>query len=58
LTRLHEALDDDLDAPSARDVLDELARGILSGAGIHDQSPRALLDGAAQCGIDLDKPLP
>ena len=58
LTRVHEALDDDLDAPTAREALDELARGILSGAGIHDQSPRALRDAAAQCGIDLDKPLP
>jgi L-cysteine:1D-myo-inositol 2-amino-2-deoxy-alpha-D-glucopyranoside ligase len=58
LTRVHEALDDDLDAPTARAALDELARGILSGAGIHDQSPGALRDAAAQCGIDLDKPLP
>ena len=58
LTRIHEALDNDLDAPRARDALDELARGILSGAGVHDQSPGALRDAAAQCGIDLDKPLP
>jgi L-cysteine:1D-myo-inositol 2-amino-2-deoxy-alpha-D-glucopyranoside ligase len=58
LTRLHEALDDDLDAPSAREALEELARGILSGAGIHEQAAGALRDGAAQCGIDLDKPLP
>jgi L-cysteine:1D-myo-inositol 2-amino-2-deoxy-alpha-D-glucopyranoside ligase len=58
LTRVHEALDDDLDAPTAREALDELARGILAGAGIHDHSPGALRGGAAQCGIDLDKPLP
>jgi len=58
LTRVHEALDDDLDAPAARDALDELARGILAGAGVHDQAPGALRDVAAQCGIDLDKPLP
>jgi L-cysteine:1D-myo-inositol 2-amino-2-deoxy-alpha-D-glucopyranoside ligase len=58
LTRVHEALDDDLDAPAARDALDELARGILAGAGVHDQSTGALRDAAAQCGIDLDKPLP
>jgi L-cysteine:1D-myo-inositol 2-amino-2-deoxy-alpha-D-glucopyranoside ligase len=57
LTRVHEALDNDLDAPSARDALDELARGILAGAGVHDHSPAALRDAAAQCGIDLDKPL-
>jgi L-cysteine:1D-myo-inositol 2-amino-2-deoxy-alpha-D-glucopyranoside ligase len=58
LTRVHEALDDDLDAPTAREALDELARGILSGAGVHEQSPGALRDAAAQCGLDLDKPLP
>ena len=58
LTRVHEALDDDLDAPRARDALDELARGILSGAGVHDQAPAALRDAAAECGIDLEKPLP
>ena len=58
VTRVHEALDDDLDAPAALRALDELARGILSGAGIHDQAPGALRDAAAQCGIDLDKPLP
>jgi L-cysteine:1D-myo-inositol 2-amino-2-deoxy-alpha-D-glucopyranoside ligase len=38
LTRVHEALDDDLDAPRAREA--------------------ALRDAAAQCGIDLEKPLP
>jgi len=58
VTRVHEALDDDLDAPTARLALDELARGILSGAGVHEQSPGALRDVAAQCGLDLDKPLP
>jgi len=58
LTRVHEALDDDLDAPAARQALDELARGILSGAGVHERAPGALRDAAAQCGLDLDKPLP
>jgi L-cysteine:1D-myo-inositol 2-amino-2-deoxy-alpha-D-glucopyranoside ligase len=58
LMRVHDALDDDLDAPKARDALDELARGILSGAGVHDQAPAALRELAALCGIDLDKPLP
>ncbi|MEO5842580.1 MAG: cysteine--tRNA ligase [Acidimicrobiales bacterium] len=58
VTRVHEALDDDLDAPTALMALDELARGVLSGAGVHDQSPGALRDVAAQCGLDLDKPLP
>ena len=57
MTRIHEALDNDLDAPSARNALDELARGILAGAGVHDHSSAALRDAAAQCGIDLDKPL-
>jgi L-cysteine:1D-myo-inositol 2-amino-2-deoxy-alpha-D-glucopyranoside ligase len=58
LLRVHNALDDDLDAPRARDALDELARGILSGAGVHDQAPAALREAAALCGIDLEKPLP
>jgi L-cysteine:1D-myo-inositol 2-amino-2-deoxy-alpha-D-glucopyranoside ligase len=58
LMRIHDALDDDLDAPRARDALDELARGILSGAGVHDQASAALREAAALCGIDLEKPLP
>ena len=58
LTRIHDALDDDLDAPRARDALDELARGILSGAGVHDQAPSALRDAAGELGLDLEKPLP
>jgi L-cysteine:1D-myo-inositol 2-amino-2-deoxy-alpha-D-glucopyranoside ligase len=58
LVRVHDALDDDLDAPRARAVLDELARGILDGTGSDEEAPLALRGAAALCGIDLEKPLP
>ena len=65
--RLEAALDDDLDAPSARAVLEELARAILgeqaSGdggggeTGNGDKSaPAALREMAGLCGIELDRP--
>jgi L-cysteine:1D-myo-inositol 2-amino-2-deoxy-alpha-D-glucopyranoside ligase len=55
--RLAAALDDDLDAPAAREVLDELARGILAGAGVHDGAVAALHELAGQCGLDLRRGL-
>ena len=57
-SRVHEALDDDLDAPTARDVLDELARGILAGAGMHENATAGLIEAAQLCGVDLTRPLP
>jgi L-cysteine:1D-myo-inositol 2-amino-2-deoxy-alpha-D-glucopyranoside ligase len=60
--RLRAALDDDLDAPGARAVLDDLATALLDergGAAARNdpRAPQALADLARLCGIDLDRPL-
>ena len=66
--RLRAALDDDLDAPSARAVLEELARAVLAagigsdgggggtGEGGDESAPAALRELAGLCGIELDRP--
>ena len=54
--RLRAALDDDLDAPRAVEVLDDLASAILSGgddASAHD----VLCELGQLLGLDLDRPL-
>jgi L-cysteine:1D-myo-inositol 2-amino-2-deoxy-alpha-D-glucopyranoside ligase len=56
-TRLRAALDDDLDAPRARAVLEDLAAGVLEGHGTDPRSPRRLAELAGLCGIDLTRPL-
>jgi L-cysteine:1D-myo-inositol 2-amino-2-deoxy-alpha-D-glucopyranoside ligase len=55
--RLRAALDDDLDAPRARAVLEELAAAILAGKGDDATAPDGLRELARLCGIDLDRPL-
>ncbi len=54
--RLRAALDDDLDAPRARDVLVELARAVTSGTGDDPDAPTALVELAELCGLDLSRP--
>lgn len=60
-SRLRAALDDDLDAPAARAVLEELARAVLaagigSDGGGDESASAALRDLAGLCGIELDRP--
>jgi L-cysteine:1D-myo-inositol 2-amino-2-deoxy-alpha-D-glucopyranoside ligase len=55
---LRAALDDDLDAPRARQVLQELAAEILAGRGRDRRAPTALTELASLVGIDLGNPLP
>ena len=52
------ALDDDLDTVAARDALDLLASGILSGAGDDPTAAAGLANAAALLGIRLDATLP
>ena len=54
--QVREALDDDLDAPSALDALDDLASAVLSG-GSDSTAPAALRDAAALLGLDLVRPI-
>ncbi len=51
--RLRDALDDDLDAPRARAVLDEMADAVLGGR-LDDSAPGVLADLCALCGIALE----
>jgi len=53
--RVHAALDDDLDAPKALAVLDELADKILQG-GTDAGTPTVLLELGDLCGLDLGRP--
>jgi L-cysteine:1D-myo-inositol 2-amino-2-deoxy-alpha-D-glucopyranoside ligase len=54
--RVRAALDDDLDAPSALDALDDLASAVLSGG--HDETaPTVLAELAGLLGLDLSEPL-
>jgi len=55
--RIHDALDNDLDAPSARTALLELAEAIVSRDGDGFPAPEALREAAALCGLDLTRPL-
>ena len=53
--RLRAALDDDLDAPGARDALQELADAIMTG-GPDESAPSVLIELGALCGIELTRP--
>jgi L-cysteine:1D-myo-inositol 2-amino-2-deoxy-alpha-D-glucopyranoside ligase len=54
LTRLRAALDDDLDAPSARDAIDRLAMAILAGEGTDPSSGEGLREAAELVGVNID----
>ena len=58
LAAVRGALDDDLDTVTARDALDLLASGILSGAGDDPTAAAGLANAAALLGIRLDATLP
>ena len=53
LTEVRAALDDDLDAPRAREAIDRLARDIISGIGDDTTSASGLREAAELVGIDL-----
>ncbi len=55
--RFDDALDDDLDAPRARAILEQLAAQILDGHGEHPAAPSTLVELASRCGIDLRRPI-
>ncbi|HEV8298578.1 MAG TPA: cysteine--tRNA ligase [Acidimicrobiales bacterium] len=55
--RFDAALDDDLDAPRARAIIEDLAAGILHAHGEHPAAPRALIALASRCGIDVRRPI-
>ena len=52
--RVRAAIDDDLDAPSALEALDDLASAVLSGGG-DTTAPAVLRELSALLGIDLDR---
>jgi L-cysteine:1D-myo-inositol 2-amino-2-deoxy-alpha-D-glucopyranoside ligase len=54
LAQIRAALDNDLNAPVARDALDALAQGILSGAGDDPTSGAGLKEAAALLGISIE----
>ncbi|HEX9467412.1 MAG TPA: class I tRNA ligase family protein, partial [Acidimicrobiia bacterium] len=54
--RVRDAIDDDLDAPTALEALDDLASAVLSG-GSDTSAPHALRELGALLGIDLGRPL-
>ena len=58
LAAVRAALDDDLDTATARDALDLLAGGILSGSGDDPTAASGLATAAALLGIRLDATLP
>ncbi len=53
--RVRAALDDDLDAPTARQALVELADAITAG-GDDSTAPKVLAELGALCGVRLDRP--
>ena len=53
LANVRAALDNDLDAPRARDALDRLARGILEGKGDDPTAGAGLAEAAQLLGIDV-----
>jgi L-cysteine:1D-myo-inositol 2-amino-2-deoxy-alpha-D-glucopyranoside ligase len=54
--RVRAAIDDDLDAPTALEALDDLASAVLSG-GSDDTAPAVLRDLGQLLGVDLSRPL-
>lgn len=57
LAAVRSAIDSDLDLPAARAALDELARGILEGAGDNTGAVVGLIEAAELLGIRLATPL-
>jgi L-cysteine:1D-myo-inositol 2-amino-2-deoxy-alpha-D-glucopyranoside ligase len=55
--RVRAALDNDLDAPRVRAVLEELSLAIVKGDGEHRGAAKGLRELAALVGVDLDRPL-
>ena len=53
LENVRAALDDDLDAPTARDAIDALARAILDGEGTNENAGAGLAAAAALIGVNL-----
>ena len=53
LTEVRAALDDDLDAPRARDAIDRLARAILNGDGDDPDAGQGLASIARLVGLDV-----
>ena len=53
LAAVRAALDDDLDAPTARDAIDSLARAILDGDGDDETAGAGLAEAAALIGLNL-----
>jgi L-cysteine:1D-myo-inositol 2-amino-2-deoxy-alpha-D-glucopyranoside ligase len=53
--RLRAALDDDLDGPTAREILIELAEAVKTG-GDDPTAPTVLTELGALCGVRLDRP--
>ena len=53
LTEVRAALDDDLDAPRARDAIDRLARAILDGEGDDPNSGAGLTAVARLVGLEI-----
>jgi hypothetical protein len=58
LAAVRAALDDDLDTATARQAIDLLAGGILSGSGDDPTSASGLATAAALLGVRLDATLP
>ena len=56
IARVHDALDDDLDAPRALDALADLADAVLSG-GNDPGAPGALMELGALVGVNLERPV-
>lgn len=54
--RVRAAIDDDLDAPTALEALDDLASAVLSG-GSDDAAPAVLRELGLLLGVDLARPL-
>ncbi len=53
LAEVRAALDDDLDAPRAREAIDELARAIIAGDGDDPAASDGLREAAELVGVDL-----
>jgi len=54
LTGVRAALDDDLDAPRAREAIDKLALAILAGEGTDPSSGDGLREAAELVGVNID----
>ena len=53
LSAVRAALDDDLDAPAARDAIDKLARAILDGKGDDPSAGEGLAEAAGLVGVQI-----